>query len=166
MVPPLERKRGRGEGSPSAFRASSRWSGRAAALTLVAAAFLLVAVPLALSQRSDDPEVLAAADLEVLDPAVATFGHADLLVDDDAEALSIDFSATAPADEYLELWLLAVEDDQVTPLSLGRIDGDGTFVIPEGVDRNKFNIVDISIEANDGDESHSGRSILRGQLIS
>lgn len=167
VVQPLERRRGGRNGSSEpSFKASSRWSGRTAALTLVAAGLLLVMVPLALSQRSSDPEVLAAADLEVLDPDAATFGHADLVLEDDAESLSLDFAATAPAEEYLELWLLAVDGDNVETLSLGRVDGDGTFEIPEGVDRTRFNIVDISIEADDGDESHSGRSILRGELVS
>ncbi|MEZ5230458.1 MAG: anti-sigma factor [Acidimicrobiales bacterium] len=170
-VQPLERRRSGTDTAASkpAFRASSRWSGRTAALTLIAAAVLLIAVPLGLSLRSrdNDPEILAAADLEVLDPA-ATFGHADLVAESGGEAIALDYEATAPTDEYLELWLLAVDDDGgVEDLrSLGRVEGDGPYELPADIDRDRFNVVDISIEADDGDATHSGHSILRGQLTS
>ncbi len=161
-VQPMERR----APGPAAIKASSRWGGRTAAITLVAACLLLVLVPLGLSRRGGNTEILAAANLEVLDPS-ATSGHVDLVVKDSTESLELDYAATAPADEYLELWLLAVDDaGEIETLSLGRAEGSGSYEIPADVDRSRFNIVDISIEANDGDESHSGRSILRGQLVS
>ena len=164
---PLERSSAdTSSGNVTPFRSRSRWSGRTAALTLVAAAVLLVLVPLGLSVVSsdDDADVVAQAELEVLDPAAAG-GHADLIAADDGGVLlSLDVEAQAPEDEYLELWLLAIDDDGVETLSLGRFDGEGPYEIPADVDRSRFNVVDISIEADDGDASHSGRSILRGEL--
>ncbi len=165
-VQPLERRRD-AEPEP-AFQAESRWSGFTVGLTLVAACILLVLVPIGLSMRSDDNSlnVIAAADLDVLDPA-ATEGHADLVVDQDHELIELDLSATAPTDDYLELWLLAFDDDGgiADMISLGAVDGDGSYVIPDGVDTGRFNTVDISIEADDGDATHSGRSVLRGQFL-
>jgi hypothetical protein len=37
-------------------------------------------------------------------------------------------------------------------------------VLPDDLSTTEFPVVDISGELNDGDESHSGKSILRGQL--
>ncbi len=51
-------------------------------------------------------------------------------------------------------------------VSLGDIDEDGAreFEVPAGYDPELYSVVDISIEPHDGDDSHSGRSILRGAL--
>jgi hypothetical protein len=40
----------------------------------------------------------------------------------------------------------------------------GTFVVPADLDPDTYTVVDISIEPRDGDEAHSGRSVLRGEL--
>lgn len=152
--------------TPAVSRARSRWGGRTAVLTLVAAAVLLVLVPIGLSLSSDgdDPVVLASAQLEVL-TADAASGSAELVAADD-KLLELELDATAPDGEYLELWLLAVDDEGLTadPISLGRVNGSGQYAIPAGVDTSVFDVVDVSIEADDGDASHSGKSVLRGAL--
>jgi hypothetical protein len=40
----------------------------------------------------------------------------------------------------------------------------GTYAVPADLDPDTYSVVDISIEPRDGDDAHSGRSILRGQL--
>ncbi len=41
---------------------------------------------------------------------------------------------------------------------------DGTFEVPDDVDLDRFDVVDVSVEPDDGDPTHSGASILRGDL--
>ena len=68
-----------------------------------------------------------------------------------------------PADGYLELWLL---DSSATRLvSLGPLRDDGLYDVPTGVDPGEFPVVDVSVEPVDGDPTHSGQSVLRGQLV-
>ncbi len=67
-----------------------------------------------------------------------------------------------PTTGYLELWLI---DPTVTRLvSLGPLRTDGIYDIPAGVDPAAFPIVDVSVEPVDGDPTHSGDSVLRGEL--
>ncbi len=153
---------------PAARKAQARWGGRTAFVTL-AAACLLVLVPLGIAIRGGDQqvEVAASADLNVI-PGVETArpGHADLVLEGDKALLELDVEAQPAQGEYLELWLLAVDDEgEVADLvSLGPIDGSGTYEIPADVDRSRFTVVDISTEPDDGNHDHSGHSLLRGAL--
>ena len=49
-------------------------------------------------------------------------------------------------------------------VSLGPVRADGTYDLPAGLDPAAFPIVDVSGERIDGDPTHSGDSVLRGQL--
>ena len=51
-------------------------------------------------------------------------------------------------------------------VSLGIVDPEdpGSFDVPAGYDPTVFSVVDISVEPRDGDDTHSGRSILRAGL--
>lgn len=72
-----------------------------------------------------------------------------------------------PESDDLELWLIAVEDDgslDVQPVSLVNPTSPGIYRVPPEIDPAVHSIVDISIEPRDGVETHSGRSILRGEL--
>ena len=62
--------------------------------------------------------------------------------------------------DNLELWV--INSDVSDMYTLGNITGEGRFELPPGVTADEFPIVDISIEPNDGDETHSGQSVLRG----
>ena len=52
----------------------------------------------------------------------------------------------------------------VQPVSLVDPTAPGTYAVPAELDPDTYSVVDISIEPRDGDDAHSGRSILRGQL--
>ena len=70
-------------------------------------------------------------------------------------------------DADLELWLIAAQPDgslDVQPVALVDAGSPGTYDVPADLDPDTYSIVDISIEPRDGDEAHSGRSILRGEL--
>ncbi len=81
------------------------------------------------------------------------------------QTLDLDFSAPLPDGEPIEVWL--IKPDLSDMVSLGLLD-DATseFSVPSDIDVREFSIVDLSIEPNDGDPTHSGRSILRGALRS
>ena len=141
-----------------------------------AAAVILVMVAgvFAVTNSSSSTE-LANADLAFapgFDPVGEDAAASAVLVDDDGtEYIRIDDDALpfgAEPDASLELWLIEPDPDGnvVDLVSLGDIDPDGdrTFAVPAGYDPAVFTVVDISIEPHDGDDSHSGRSILRGAL--
>ena len=128
----------------------------AAAVVLVAVGF---AVVLGSGSSTGDSVTTVALDALVDD---ATAGEAELIADGDGFTLRVD-AAAVPADgEFLELWLI---DEGVTePRSLGRFTGAGEYEVPADIDPEAFPIVDISTEPDDGDDSHSGASVLRGAL--
>jgi hypothetical protein len=141
---------------------SRRW-GRPVALLTAAAAVLLVAVPLALAFGGGGEDPIRRADLAALGGWEGQ-GQAEL-VDHDL-TVSVD-GGPAPDGAFYELWLLDLDGDELRALhSLGRlgIADDGTFVVPDDVDLDRFDVVDISIEPDDGNPDHSGQSILRGGL--
>ncbi len=142
------------------------WGRPAAILTLAAAVVLLLAVPVTLSLRTgEEVELVAAADLELLEGQTGTAVVADLLSVDGDLVMDVDVPTDVGDDEFLELWLLEVTGDgEVVPASLGRIDGSGRYDVPDDVDLERFTLVDISVELDDGDASHSGNSVVRGEL--
>jgi anti-sigma-K factor RskA len=143
-------------------------------LAAVAVSGLLIAGAVVLSTRNDgEPFVVANAELEYdpanFDPLGASARATVSLVEDaDGLAITID-DAELPTDltesADLELWLIEPDaDGNVADLvSLGIVEGD-TFAVPAGYDPALYSVVDISVEPRDGDDAHSGRSILRGAL--
>ena len=140
---------------PLARRRRTWWTVGAAA-----AAIAVVAVA-ALVLRRDDADVIAEVELEQLDDSGS--GRAELLDRDGSYQIRVETEGLDPADGYLELWLL---DSSATRLvSLGPLRDDGLYDVPTGVDPAEFPVVDVSVEPVDGDPTHSGRSVLRGQLV-
>jgi anti-sigma factor RsiW len=116
------------------------------------------------SSSEADLTVAASVPLEPL-PAWDTTGVAELATNDAGQqVLVVSLDQAAPADAgYQEVWL--IDTDVAGMVSLGVLDGaSGQFVVPEGVDVAQFPIVDVSLEPFDGDPTHSGDSIARGQI--
>ncbi len=130
---------------------------------LSAAAALVVAVTvgaLVVGGDGDDGRVISAIELERLGEAGS--GRAELVDRDGSLQLRVDTDDLDAGDGFLELWLI---DPSVTRLvSLGPLRPDGVYDVPGGVDPSEFPIVDISVEPVDGDPTHSGQSVLRGEL--
>jgi Anti-sigma-K factor rskA len=61
-----------------------------------------------------------------------------------------------------EVWLFGNEGRMISLGSLNQ--GQGTFVVPQGIDTQEYRTVDISDEAPDGNPAHSGISVVRGQF--
>jgi anti-sigma-K factor RskA len=137
-------------------------------LGAVAAAVVLIAgaAGLIISQTSNGgTELVASTDLAVL--AGGGSGTAELVQRDDGLHLVVDVSDLTPAEQadFYELWLLTPDGGE--PQSLTKFQersGVIDAVVPPGVDTAQFPVVDISEEIDDGDTSHSGKSILRGTL--
>ncbi|MEM9566317.1 MAG: anti-sigma factor, partial [Actinomycetota bacterium] len=122
-----------------------------------------VAVPVGLAiGGSGDPD--RRADLLALSEFGGT-GEAEL----DGRDLNVRFDGeAAPEGSFYELWLLDFDDaEELVGLeSLGQIEvsADGSYQIPDGIDLDEFDVVDVSVELDDGNPEHSGVSILRGDL--
>jgi len=83
---------------------------------------------------------------------------------DDSPTLEIMFDGALPEDEPVELWL--IKPDLSDMYSLGVVEpGDTVWDWPAGIDPNLYTLVNLSIEPDDGDPTHSGRSILQGALV-
>jgi hypothetical protein len=146
---------------PRSITSAPSWRRRAALLTLAAAAALLVGVPLALSLGGDGGPSRR-AQLAALGGFAGT-GQAEL----DDHTLSVELEGAAPQQgAFYELWLLDLDGGEVRDLrSLGRVDAGGSFEVPDDVDLDRFDVVDVSLEPDDGNPDHSGDSVLRGDLI-
>ena len=75
-------------------------------------------------------------------------------------------SALAPSrrGEFYELWLLSPPGELVS-LGSFRVTAAGraTLDVPVPVDPSRYRFIDVSVERDDGDPSHSSRSVLRGR---
>ncbi|MEM9712697.1 MAG: anti-sigma factor [Actinomycetota bacterium] len=131
-------------------------------LGAAAAAVVFIAAGAAVLLGSgDDPEPVSEVALDALVDD-ATGGSVELLLDGDTYTLRVDAEAVPADGEFLELWL--IDGDVTEPRSLGRFTGAGDYEVPGDIDPEAFPIVDVSTEPDDGDDSHSGASVLRGAL--
>lgn len=111
----------------------------------------------------DPVAVVAATDLTALD-SDADRGVASAVSTDDALTLRV--SARALGDEagFHEVWLLNVDGTRMVALGFLADWDMGEFQIPRGLLDDGYRIVDISVEPEDGDPTHSGVSLARGEL--
>lgn len=106
-------------------------------------------------------EVIQAVGLDPL-PGWDAEGSATLQQSNGDTVLVIDLPE-AEMDGFREVWLIDRNVERL--VSLGTMTGDrAEFTIPEGLDLDEYVIVDVSREHFDGDPTHSGDSIVRGQL--
>lgn len=128
----------------------------------VAAAVVLVVGVVAFLRPSpsSEPTVLASVSLDRLGDAGS--GTAKLVDADGELRLRVDTADLDPGDGFLEVWMIDTEVSKL--VSLGPARPDGTYDLPPGLDPKQFPVVDVSVEHFDGDPTHSGDSVLRGQL--
>jgi len=152
----------------SLARQQSRpWFSSSRLLSIAAATLVMVGVAVAVvAYSNDDPQDFELASAMLTDEGlpVATNETADAAVVCEADQCFVQLELTALPDagaDNLELWV--INGDVTDMHSLGNVDtSDGRFPLPEGVTTDGFPIVDISIEPDDGDPTHSGQSVLRG----
>lgn len=108
--------------------------------------------------------VLATATLEAFPAWPGATGKA--VVEQQADGtrvVHIDFDAPSLNNAYEEVWLIS--SDATRLVSLGTASGPtATLPIPDGIDLSTYDLVDVSAEPYDGNPTHSGDSIVRGQL--
>ena len=153
--------------APSVADLASRRSRRWAPWVAVAAAAGLVfggVAGVALTRSATPaPAIVATTPLEPL-ADYSTTGRASVEVVDAAQVLAVNVSDLPATDGYFEVWLLA--PDASSMIAIGTL-GSGqasTFPLPDGVSLRDYPVVDISIEAYDGDPTHSSDSVARGTL--
>jgi hypothetical protein len=129
----------------------------ALALALVAAAVLLWTGPL----RPDRPGgTVPLAGVG----AVAASGQASMAGDDGDRRMTVttdDLPALRPG-QYYEVWLLDPNAGTVFPVGVLPPDGGARFTLPASV-VGRYQAIDVSLEADDGDPTHSKHSLLRGR---
>jgi hypothetical protein len=79
----------------------------------------------------------------------------------------VDVSELEPAEnaDFFELWMLAPDvSDMASMAKFTATSGQVEVRVPDDVDPSALPVVDISEEVDDGDDTHSGASILRGEL--
>lgn len=133
-----------------------------AAMAAAAAVVVVVAGALVWSAGSETPVVVAQTQLERLGDAGD--GHAELVERRDGgfELRVSTASLVVEPGAFVEVWV--INPDVTEMVSLGPLRSDGRHELPAGLDPAGFPIVDLSIEPFDGNPTHSGKSVLRGQL--
>jgi hypothetical protein len=109
-----------------------------------------------------DSTTVATATLEPL-PEYDGTGEARVVDTGTLRELVIDLDVDADPDGFYEVWLL--RPDVSGMVSLGVLSGgSGSFALPDDLDLGDFAVVDVSAEPYDGQPTHSGDSIVRGEL--
>ena len=157
-------------------RTKPRWRGTAALVTAAATAGVLVGVGIS-SLRGfpaetgspgqpgrGEPTVQGQVSLQPLGDIRAE-GTAVLTEASGRRSIEVNLTGLPPAGagSYYEVWLI---DRGVARLvSLGPLEAERTtFPIPSGLDLAAFPVLDVSVEAFDGDPGHSSDSVVRGIL--
>jgi anti-sigma-K factor RskA len=140
-------------------------------LLAVAAAFALLAAGVAgtlavqaLERGGGDGVEVTLGGLPEAPDARAT---AVLRQDDGRVRLDVRGLPASSRDSFYELWLLNAPDDLVA-VGTFRVGADGRAELdfPLAVDPRRFRVLDVSLEAVDGDPGHSARSVLRSPPLS
>ena len=148
---------GRGTARPGRRRRSLIGLAATLVLALVAAAVLLWTGPL----RPTGPAALS--PLAGVG-AVAASGKASMAGDDGDRRMTVttdDLPALRPG-QYYEVWLLDPKAGTVFPVGVLPRDGEARFTLPASV-VGRYQAIDVSLEADDGDPAHSKHSLLRGR---
>ncbi|MCD6641156.1 MAG: anti-sigma factor [Nocardioides sp.] len=138
--------------------------------TLVAAAAALVVglgLGTLLPQGGDEPapdQVVMAADLAELDgPQQRGVAKAVSTGADDVLTLRVRADHLS-GEGLLEVWLINLDGKRMVSLGFLASGESGDFDVPARLMDEGYRIVDISEEPDDGDPTHSGVSLARGEL--
>ncbi|MFC5290140.1 anti-sigma factor [Actinokineospora guangxiensis] len=140
-----------------------RWR-RLVPLAVAAAVGALVgaAVTAALSWSPRPPDAQAIAAARLAGPAAT--GSVRVVSQDDRRFLHVKAEGLAPGSGYFEVWLLDAEGKRMYALGVLTPGVDTRLAIPAGLPLEEFAVVDVSLQAFNGDPAHSKNSVLRGTL--
>ena len=155
---------------PSPRRGVPLWlAGVAAALALLAGVGLgrlgigSTEAPEAVDPPADTGTVVAATDLTALD-SDADRGEASAVRTDDTFTIRVSANELGDEPGVHEVWLINVDGERMVSIGLLASGDEGEFAVPMDLIEQGYRIVDISVEPDDGDPTHSGVSIARGEL--
>lgn len=110
-------------------------------------------------------EVLVArAVLDPLQDSVTAPGEATVVDSADGQVIRVDATALPKREGFYEVWLLDADATKLVALGALPSGSVGTFTVPPGVSIEDYPVVDISLEADDGDPGHSHNSLMRGTI--
>jgi len=114
--------------------------------------------------RPVSPEVLARATLDAFPEWQGSSGSADVeRLPDGSRVVRLTLSAPETSGAYREAWLIT--QDGTALVSLGVVDSaTAVLAVPDDIDLERYELVDVSAESDDGNPAHSGDSIVRGRL--
>ena len=155
---------------PAPRRGVPLWlAGVAAALALLAGLGLgrlgtgTDETPEAGNPPADTGTVVAATPLTALD-SDAERGEASAVKTDDTFTIRVSASELGDEPGVHEVWLINVDGKRMISIGLLASGDEGEFAVPMDLIDEGYRIVDISVEPDDGDPTHSGVSIARGEL--
>lgn len=155
---------------PAPRRGVPLWlAGVAAALALLAGVGLgrlgtgTDETPEAVDPPADTGTVVAATPLTALD-SDAERGEASAVQTDDTFTIRVSASELGDEPGVHEVWLINVDGERMISIGLLASGDEGEFAVPMDLIGEGYRIVDISVEPDDGDPTHSGVSIARGEL--
>lgn len=119
--------------------------------------------PEAVEPPTDSGTVVAATALTALD-SDAERGEARAVQTDDTFTIRVSASELGDEPGVREVWLINVDGERMVSIGLLASGDEGEFAVPMELIDEGYRIVDISIEPDDGDPTHSGVSIARGEL--
>ena len=141
-------------------RRRRRWPLGAAAAGVAAAA--ATAVVLVVSGGGERTPASRTIELRALRGVPGT---ATLKVSGDTAELHGVGMPPSGAHDYYEAWL---QDGEGRMISMGtfRVKRDGSLdaQMPVAVDLSRYDLVDVSLEPDDGNPAHSGRSVMRARI--
>lgn len=108
--------------------------------------------------------VVASAALTALDSDAPRGDVEAFDAPDDVVRVSVRARELGGEQGYHEVWLINVDGKRMVALGFLPRGDDGTFEVPRRLIDEGYRILDISVEPDDGDPTHSGVSIARGEL--
>ena len=116
------------------------------------------------SAPADDVEVLASAELTTVE-GTEPRGGARVEESDGVVTVHVEASSLKDIDTLREVWLLNVDGTRMVSLGFLASGDEGDFEVPGRLLEEGYRILDISVEPDDGDPTHSGVSVARGELV-
>lgn len=151
------------DGTVVPFRSRRRPVLLVAAAVVAGAVVGAGAVAVVQSTGTDDGDSVTTVALAPLPDADAS-GVADVVIrGDGSRVLELELDAPALEGSYYEVWLIDRAVDGMFPLGVVA-PGTQTVELPAGLDLAEFPLLDVSVEPLDGDPTHSGVSVARGDL--
>ncbi len=134
-----------------------------AAAAVVAGAVVGGGAVAVVQQTGGTGEAVTTVALAPLAEAEAS-GVADVVVQDDgSRVLELDLDAPELEGSYYEVWVIDRSVQGMFPLGVVT-PGRQTLELPDGLELSEYPLLDVSVEPLDGDPTHSGVSVARGDL--